>query len=443
MFLAAPDRGPFDGLTDVPFLDRVHFLHITTNLQTKRVSTVLLDTRFLKNEFGQTIPRRGRGVRYGEPVRDAASRSRGRFAWARPGRSTSPTSTAPTSSSSIARDISSDGSRSRRCSRSRTRAPFQTTNCSATRPDGRPTAGMEGLAISPDGSTLYGIMQNALLQDGALLAGTTDRIGLNNRIVKIDIATGAIQRVRLSHRGVQPRSGRERDSGDQRSRVPRDRARQPVLARGRTAGAHAEVDLPGQSHRETTDVSGMTLPIGRPARRASFPAQKSLFIDLLDPDFGLQNNDARAIAEKIEGLAWGPDLPDGRHLLYVISDNDLVPTLPTQIFAFAIDEAELATPFTYEAAGAAWPAVPARTGEEADWEGKVGSQFSVLGSRFSVLGSHDRTQNENLEPRTAIESRSAARASRSRRVCARSDSGRETRTHGRAPARADPCSPAS
>ena len=38
-----------------------------------------------------------------------------------------------------------------------------------------------------------------------------------------------------------------------------------------------------------------------------------------------------------EGLAWGPDLPDGRHLLYVISDNDLNPSLATQIYAFAID----------------------------------------------------------------------------------------------------------
>jgi hypothetical protein len=36
------------------------------------------------------------------------------------------------------------------------------------------------------------------------------------------------------------------------------------------------------------------------------------------------------------------------HLLYVISDNDLVPSLPTQIFAFAIDEATLAAPFAYE-----------------------------------------------------------------------------------------------
>ena len=38
-------------------------------------------------------------------------------------------------------------------------------------------------------------------------------------------------------------------------------------------------------------------------------------------------------------LAWGPDLPDGRHVLYVISDNDLNPAIATQIYAFAIDGA--------------------------------------------------------------------------------------------------------
>ena len=63
------------------------------------------------------------------------------------------------------------------------------------------------------------------------------------------------------------------------------------------------------------------------------PVSKQLFINLLDADLNL----AATIPEKIEGLAWGPDLPDGRHLLYVISDNDLNPSLATQIYAFAID----------------------------------------------------------------------------------------------------------
>jgi len=57
VFIAAPDRGPFDGLTDVPYVDRFHFLHITTDLDAPfpNIQTVLLDTRFLKNESNQRL----------------------------------------------------------------------------------------------------------------------------------------------------------------------------------------------------------------------------------------------------------------------------------------------------------------------------------------------------------------------------------------------------
>jgi hypothetical protein len=54
------------------------------------------------------------------------------------------------------------------------------------------------------------------------------------------------------------------------------------------------------------------------------------------------------IAEKIEALAWGPDLPDGRHVLYVVSDNDLFPGLPTQIYAFAIDGSASGANISYQ-----------------------------------------------------------------------------------------------
>ena len=82
-----------------------------------------------------------------------------------------------------------------------------------------------------------------------------------------------------------------------------------------------------------TDVSGIdslppgALPVG------VLPVGKTLFIDLLDPVFNLTST----IAEKIEGLAWGPDLEDGRHVLYVVSDNDLSPSIATQLYSFAID----------------------------------------------------------------------------------------------------------
>jgi hypothetical protein len=55
VYIAAPDRGPFDGLTDVPYLDRFHFLRITTDLnaQFPNVQVLLLDTRLLRNERGK------------------------------------------------------------------------------------------------------------------------------------------------------------------------------------------------------------------------------------------------------------------------------------------------------------------------------------------------------------------------------------------------------
>ena len=57
VFIAAPDRGPFDGLTDVPFLDRVHFLHITSESADQDQSPTTLPGYAIppSNEFGQRL----------------------------------------------------------------------------------------------------------------------------------------------------------------------------------------------------------------------------------------------------------------------------------------------------------------------------------------------------------------------------------------------------
>lgn len=68
------------------------------------------------------------------------------------------------------------------------------------------------------------------------------------------------------------------------------------------------------------------------------PAQKTLFLDLLSPKFGLAGSDS---PEKIEGLAFGPDLPDGRRLLIVAIDNDFIAEKPIILHAFAIDRDDL------------------------------------------------------------------------------------------------------
>lgn len=64
VFIAAPDRGPFDGLTDVPYLDRFYFLHITTDVGAPfpNIRTVLLDTRFFKDQGGENFVGRCRFI---------------------------------------------------------------------------------------------------------------------------------------------------------------------------------------------------------------------------------------------------------------------------------------------------------------------------------------------------------------------------------------------
>jgi len=67
------------------------------------------------------------------------------------------------------------------------------------------------------------------------------------------------------------------------------------------------------------------------------------FIDLLDftdpahPPF----IPLATFPEKIEGLAFGPDLPDGRHVLVVTNDNDFMPNQSNRFFVFAIDPVDL------------------------------------------------------------------------------------------------------
>jgi hypothetical protein len=174
-------------------------------------------------------------------------------------------------------------------------------------------------------------MQNALIQDNGLEPGDTDRLGLNNRILKIDLLTGRKQEFVYVLDAINRGQGVsellaindheflviERDNRSNLQTPPQAPTRKTIY----------KIDIDG-----ATDVSGVeSLPAGA-LPPDLVPVKKTLFIDLLDPAYNL----APTIPEKLEGLAWGPDLRDGRHVLYIISDNDLNPNLDTQIYAFAI-----------------------------------------------------------------------------------------------------------
>src|SRR5215813_15559089 len=342
VFIAAPDRGPFDGLTDVPYLDRFHLLHITTDVGAPfpNIHTTLLDTRFLKNEAGQkfvggagafvanddaaTLRLDPEGIRVGAGGTFFLSDEYGPYVF----------------------EFDRQGNLLRRLgvpSKFLISSPSADPNLELTgNTSGRQAnRGMEGLAISPDGTTLFGIMQNALLQDHGLIPLTTNRLGLNNRILKIDVATGETHEYVYVLDAINRGQGVseilaindheflvvERDNRSNLQTPPQAPTRKKIY----------KIDLKDATDvlKDATDVSGTaSLPAGAlPAGVTPVSKPLSPFIDLLDPDLNL----AATIPEKLEGLAWGPDLEDGRHVLYVISDNDLNTSLATQIYAFAID----------------------------------------------------------------------------------------------------------
>jgi len=166
----------------------------------------------------------------------------------------------------------------------------------------------------------------------AVVARRPDRAPHRQRIDRNDAAFRT--RDVHVHAGVQEhvvrhRQLRGKDAGghpDVEHRVIRSDAQ-------RASATHVErhgVGIDLTATPQPTDVSGIdSLPQG--ALDASIiPVTKRLFLDLLDPSYKVSDTQTikNVIAEKIEGLAWGPDLKDGRHVLYVFSDNDLYPGCP-------------------------------------------------------------------------------------------------------------------
>jgi len=163
-----------------------------------------------------------------------------------------------------------------------------------------------------------------------LFNSSNNRRGINNRLLEITLATGATREFVYQLA--------DRSFGVNEILAINDHEFL-VIERDGNAGAAAafkqivKIDVAG-----ATDVSGILLPqTGLPA--GVTPVTKTAFLDLLSPAFGLAG---ATFPEKIEGLAFGPDLPDGRHLLLVTSDNDFFPDNPSRVYAFAIEGTALA-----------------------------------------------------------------------------------------------------
>ena len=193
----------------------------------------------------------------------------------------------------------------------------------------QPNRGLEGLAISPSGERLYAILQSPLIQDGAL-DGENERMGRNIRVLEVTIATGATREF------VYPLNSAAFGVSEI---VAYSETGLLVLERDGRTGLSAKFrSVFAVEVSSATDVSGIAaLPaVELPAEIK--PLAKRKLVDFMDRAHKLAGPE---MPEKIEGLAFGPDLPDGRRLLVVTSDNDFKDDAPSHVWLFAVDAADL------------------------------------------------------------------------------------------------------
>jgi hypothetical protein len=244
--------------------------------------------------------------------------------------------------------------------------------------------GMEGLAITPDGSRLFGMMQSPLIQDGALNASNS-RIGTNVRILEYDLATNQtfefLYQMDSKSYGV--------------SEIVAVNDHQFLVderdGNGGVAAAFKRfmlIDVTG-----ATDISGVaSLPsTGTPA--GITPVSKKPFLDLLDSAYGLAGAN---FPEKVEGIAFGPDLPDGRHVVVITNDNDFLSTNGNNFYVFTIDPVALpgfqAQPATFPTACVIPAPVTCPAANECQLDGMCRPDNGACGVRVVAAGTASSSQ---------------------------------------------------
>lgn len=187
--------------------------------------------------------------------------------------------------------------------------------------------GAEGLALSPDGKTMLIALQSALVQDGGMASRKTRFLVYDltqpkkapRQFVYIcDSTKQAISEVLAinDHQFLV----------DERDGTPGPKGKKLLYF----------IDI--NQNPAPSEVSQIEkLPADGEASGV-VPLQKTLFADigkLLNAANPFTT--AEGLPDKIEGYAFGPDLPDGRHLLLATNDNDFADNFPNYIFAFAVD----------------------------------------------------------------------------------------------------------
>lgn len=185
---------------------------------------------------------------------------------------------------------------------------------------------LESLTLTPDGHFLYTASENALVQDGpaaSLVRGSPARLlkfdaGSGKPVAEFLYRTQPIASAPLGPLGPAGNGLVELLALDSAGTLL-------ALERGYSAGAGITARLFEIETESATDIAAMTA-LDEPAGVRA--VEKRLVFDLGTLGIPLDN---------LEGMTFGPDLPDGRRSLILVSDNNFNGGQFTQVLAFAVE----------------------------------------------------------------------------------------------------------
>ena len=184
---------------------------------------------------------------------------------------------------------------------------------------------LEGMALSEDGATLWLAMEAALRQDGPLPAA--DHLGGPVRITTYDMGTRQpVRQLAYQPDALPAGLWLQRGAINGISAVLADGPEHLLVLERSFA---PPLRFGARIYRISTraDASSDTLGQTRLVPGSYRPADKELLLDLADA--GLRSVD------NLEGMSWGPPLPDGRRVLLLVSDNNFNPAEVTQFIALS------------------------------------------------------------------------------------------------------------
>ena len=190
----------------------------------------------------------------------------------------------------------------------------------------RQNLAFEAAAVAPDGRHLFVGMEGALVQDGPV---ATVANGSPSRILRYNLSTGRLDRQYVYMNGPVAEPPVPTTAFAVNGLVellPFNTQFMLSMERSFSVGVTGtgnKIKLYTVAVPRADDVNGLQSILGLKVR----PVDKTLLLDLDTLDIPLDN---------VEGMVLGPDLPDGRRSLILVSDNNFAASQFTQFLMFAI-----------------------------------------------------------------------------------------------------------